>query len=134
LEQSLLWLAKVVRGEVTVPRQEIDRGQGWDAALARAKSIVDGKTHGASPGVTRALELLELARENDLDRGYAAESEALADVLMTDELRAGLYSFNLVQKRARRPVGAPSKDLARPVTLVGIVGAGLMASQLARLF
>jgi 3-hydroxyacyl-CoA dehydrogenase/enoyl-CoA hydratase/carnithine racemase len=134
LEQSLLWLARVVRGEVTVPRQEIDRGAGWDAALARAKSIVDSKTHGASPGPTRAVELLELARANDLDRGYAAETEALADVLMTDELRAGLYSFNLVQKRAKRPAGAPDRSLARPVTKVGVVGAGLMASQLALLF
>ena len=53
---------------------------------------------------------------------------------MSDELRAGLYSFDLVQKRAKRPVGAPDRALARPVTKVGIVGAGLMASQLALLF
>ncbi|MBA3527774.1 MAG: 3-hydroxyacyl-CoA dehydrogenase family protein, partial [Propionibacteriaceae bacterium] len=32
---------------------------------------------------------------------------------------------------ARRPAGAPDEELARPVTKVGIVGAGLMASQLA---
>src|SRR5690606_10671584 len=35
---------------------------------------------------------------------------------------------------AKRPAGAPDKSLARPVTKVGIVGAGLMASQLALLF
>ncbi len=134
LEQSLLWLAGVVNGEITVPRKEIDRGEAWDAALAKAKAIADGKTHGASPGVTKALELLELARGNDLTVGYAAETAALADVLMTDELRAGLYSFNLVNKRARKPAGAPDKSLARPVTKVGVVGAGLMASQLALLF
>ena len=53
---------------------------------------------------------------------------------MTDEeLRAGLYAFDLVQKRAKRPTGAPDKGLARPVTTVGVVGAGLMASQLALL-
>ncbi|HEY2698055.1 MAG TPA: 3-hydroxyacyl-CoA dehydrogenase NAD-binding domain-containing protein [Pseudonocardiaceae bacterium] len=134
LEQSLLWLAGVVNGEIPVPRKEIDRGDAWDAALAKAKAIADGKTHGASPGVTKAVELLELARANDLAKGYAAEAEALADVLMTDELRSGLYSFNLVNKRARKPAGAPDKKLARPVTKVGIVGAGLMASQLALLF
>jgi 3-hydroxyacyl-CoA dehydrogenase len=39
-----------------------------------------------------------------------------------------------VQKRAKRPVGAPDAQLARPVHKVGIVGAGLMASQLALLF
>ncbi|RZQ61376.1 3-hydroxyacyl-CoA dehydrogenase NAD-binding domain-containing protein [Amycolatopsis suaedae] len=134
LEQSLLWLAKVVRGEITPQRAEIDRGAGWDAAIARAKSIVDGKTKGASPGAAKAVELLELARANDLDRGYAAETDALAQLLMDDTLRAGLYSFNLVNKRAKRPAGAPDRSLARPVNKVGIVGAGLMASQLALLF
>ena len=53
---------------------------------------------------------------------------------MSDELRAGLYAFNLVQKRAKRPAGAPDKALARKVTKVGVVGAGLMASQMALLF
>ncbi|WP_116103843.1 3-hydroxyacyl-CoA dehydrogenase NAD-binding domain-containing protein [Amycolatopsis thermalba] len=134
LEQSLLWLSKVVNGQVTPQRKEIDRGAGWDAAIARAKAIVDGKTKGASPGATKAVELLELARANDLDAGYAAETQALAQLLMDDTLRAGLYSFNLVNKRAKRPAGAPDKSLARKVTKVGVVGAGLMASQLALLF
>ncbi|XVV05782.1 3-hydroxyacyl-CoA dehydrogenase NAD-binding domain-containing protein [Actinosynnema sp. CA-248983] len=134
IEQSLLWLAKVVTGEVVPARREIDRGEAWDAAVARARAIVDGKTKGAAPGALKALELLELARSNDLDAGYAAETEALADVVMSDELRAGLYSFNLVQKRAKKPAGAPDKSLARKVTKVGIVGAGLMASQMALLF
>ncbi|RSM36529.1 3-hydroxyacyl-CoA dehydrogenase [Amycolatopsis balhimycina DSM 5908] len=134
LEQSLLWLAKVVNGEITPARPEIDRGSAWDAAIARAKSLVDGRTHGASPGATKAVELLELARENDLDRGYAAETDGLAELLMSDVLRAGLYSFTLVNKRAKRPAGAPDKNLARKVNKVGIVGAGLMASQLALLF
>ncbi|WP_018684657.1 3-hydroxyacyl-CoA dehydrogenase NAD-binding domain-containing protein [Actinokineospora enzanensis] len=134
LERSLVWAVGVINGEISVQRKEIDRGAGWDAAMERARGIVQGRTKGASPGATKALELLELARGNDLDAGYAAETEALADVLMTDPLRAGLYSFNLVQKRAKRPAGAPDKSLARPVTKVGIVGAGLMASQMALLF
>jgi 3-hydroxyacyl-CoA dehydrogenase len=45
-----------------------------------------------------------------------------------------MYAFDLVQKRAKRPVGAPPKELARKVTKVGIIGAGLMASQFALLF
>jgi 3-hydroxyacyl-CoA dehydrogenase/enoyl-CoA hydratase/carnithine racemase len=134
LEQSLSWLSGVVNGSVTVSRPSFDREAGWDAAIARARTFVDARTHGASPGASKAVELLELARHNDVDRGYAAETEALADVVMGDELRAGLYSFNLVRKRARRPAGAPDKSLARPVTKIGIVGAGLMASQMALLF
>ncbi|MCS7482740.1 3-hydroxyacyl-CoA dehydrogenase NAD-binding domain-containing protein [Umezawaea endophytica] len=134
LEQSFAWLSKVLAGEITPPRKEIDRGEGWDAAVARAKAIVHGKTKGASPGALKALELLELARENDLDRGYEAETRFMTDVLMTDTLRSSLYSFGLVQKRAKKPAGAPDKELARKITKVGVVGAGLMASQMALLF
>ena len=68
------------------------------------------------------------------DEGFAAEDEVLADLLLSDELHAGLYAFDLTQKRARKAAGAPDKSLARPVTKVGVVGAGLMAAQIALLF
>ncbi|MDA3649547.1 3-hydroxyacyl-CoA dehydrogenase NAD-binding domain-containing protein [Saccharopolyspora indica] len=134
IEESIRWAVRVINGEQAVSRPEIDRGKGWDDAVARAKGIVESRTHGASPAVTKAVELIELARGNDLDAGYAAETEALADALMSDELRSGLYSFDLTQKRAKRPAGAPDKSLAREVKKVGVVGAGLMAGQLALLF
>ena len=102
--------------------------------MARGRAIADARTHGYAPAPYRALDLIELARTADRDDGFAAEDEALADLVMGDELRAGLYAFDLVQKRARRPVGAPDPSAARPVTKVGVVGAGLMAGQLALLF
>ena len=34
LEQSLLWAARVLTGEVTVERPEVDRGEAWDQAVA----------------------------------------------------------------------------------------------------
>ena len=134
LEQSLLWAARVLKGEVTVERPEVDRGEAWDAAVAKGRSIADARTGGASPAAYRALDLIAAAKNGSRDEGFAAEDEALADLIMTPELLASLYSFDLVQKRAKRPAGAPDKALARPVTKVGIVGAGLMASQLALLF
>ncbi|OPC80626.1 3-hydroxyacyl-CoA dehydrogenase [Embleya scabrispora] len=134
LAQSLVWAAQVVSGEIVVERPEIDRGAGWDAAVARGRAIADSKVHGASPAPYRALEIIDAARDGDVQAGFDAEDDALADLIMGDELRAGLYSFNLVQKRAKRPAGAPDRGLARPVTKVGVVGAGLMASQLALLF
>lgn len=134
IERSLLWAASVLRGELVVERPEIDRGQAWDDALARGKAIADARLRGATPAPYKALELIALARTASFEEGTAAEDEALADLVMSDELRAGLYAFDLVQKRAKRPVGVPDKSLARPVTKVGVVGAGLMASQLALLF
>ena len=134
LEQSLLWAAQVLTGAVQVERPEIDRGEAWDQAVAKVRAGVDAKLNGAAPAPYRALDLVQLAKTADRAEGFAAEDEALADLIMSEELRAGLYSFDLVQKRAKRPVGVPDKSLARPVSKVGIVGAGLMASQLCMLF
>jgi 3-hydroxyacyl-CoA dehydrogenase/enoyl-CoA hydratase/carnithine racemase len=133
LEQSLLWAADVLAGKVTVDRPEADK-DAWDAAVARAEGIVQSKTGGASPAARKAVELIAGARDADRDAGFAAEDDALEAMSRTPELIASLYAFDLVQKRAKRPAGAPDKALARPVTKVGIVGAGLMASQLALLF
>lgn len=135
LEQSIIWAAGVIAGETKVEREPVsDDAAVWEAAAAAATKLADAKTARKSPSPYRAIELVTAARTAERDAAFAAEDEALADLLMGDELRAGLYSFDLVQKRAKRPAGAPDKALARPVGKVGIVGAGLMASQLAMLF
>ncbi|HEX4791107.1 MAG TPA: 3-hydroxyacyl-CoA dehydrogenase NAD-binding domain-containing protein [Actinospica sp.] len=133
LEESLAWAAAVIRGELVVERREYPE-QEWTAALERGRQIADSRVHGATPAPYLALDLIGKARTNSRSEGFDAEDEALADRIMSEEVRSGVYSFNLVQKRAKRPVGAPDKSLAKPVTKVGVVGAGLMASQLATLF
>jgi 3-hydroxyacyl-CoA dehydrogenase/enoyl-CoA hydratase/carnithine racemase len=134
LEQSLAWTASVLDGDTEVVRPEIDRGEAWDRAVERGRAIADDKVHGAAPAAYRALDIIASARNGDLRPGFDAEDEALADLIMGGELRSGIYAFNLVNKRGKRPAGAPDKSLARPVSKVGVVGAGLMASQLALLF
>jgi 3-hydroxyacyl-CoA dehydrogenase/enoyl-CoA hydratase/carnithine racemase len=135
LAQSLRWAADVVKGDVVVERADVTAdAEAWDAAVAAGRAFADAKVRGAAASPYTALDLIAAARTSTRDEGFAAEDEALADLVMGDELRAGLYSFDLVQRRAKRPVGAPDKSLARPITKVGVVGAGLMASQLALLF
>ncbi|MCM4083269.1 3-hydroxyacyl-CoA dehydrogenase NAD-binding domain-containing protein [Paractinoplanes hotanensis] len=133
LERSLEWAAAVVDGELTVQRPEVDKDM-WEGVLFFAKQQLDEKLHGAVPSANKALELLALAKDSSFEDGTAAETQVLADLIMGDESRASLYAFDLVQRRAKRPVGVPDKSLARKVTKVGIIGAGLMASQLALLF
>jgi 3-hydroxyacyl-CoA dehydrogenase/enoyl-CoA hydratase/carnithine racemase len=134
LEESLRWAARVLDGSVTVERAPLADAASWDAAVAATRFLTDGKLHGAAPAPYRALDLVAAARTATRDEGFAAEDAALADLLLSDELRAGLYAFDLVQKRAKRPAGAPDRALARKVTKVGVVGAGLMAAQIAMLF
>jgi 3-hydroxyacyl-CoA dehydrogenase/enoyl-CoA hydratase/carnithine racemase len=134
LERSLAWAADVVTGATVVERAEVDRSEMWDAVVGFARGQLDEKLHGAAPAAYRALDLIAMAKTAPFGQGAAAEDEALADLVLSDQLRAGLYAFDLVQRRAKRPAGAPDKALARDVSKVGIVGAGLMASQLALLF
>jgi len=148
LEESLRWAARILGGTETVtryagspaaslglpPAAAVGEAGEWDAAVSTARFLLDGKLHGAAPAPYRALDLVAAARTASRDEAFAAEDEALADLLLSDELRAGLYAFDLVQKRARQPAGAPERALARPVTKVGVVGAGLMAAQIALLF
>ncbi|PZM89209.1 MAG: 3-hydroxyacyl-CoA dehydrogenase, partial [Actinobacteria bacterium] len=128
LERSLEWAAGVVRGDITVTRPDVDRSM-WDGVLAFARQALDQRLHGAAPAAYRALELLALAKDASFADGTAAEDEALADLLMSEELRSGVYAFDLVQRRAKRPVGAPPPELAREGTKGGHVGAGLVAPQ-----
>jgi len=134
LEQSLIWAAGIINGDVTLDREDVDKGQAWDDAVAAGRANAKAKIGEAAPAPHRALDLIELAKDADKATCFAAEDEALADLVMSEELRAGLYSFDLVQRRAKRPVGVPDRKLARKVTKVGVVGAGLMASQMALLF
>ncbi|MCW2522861.1 MAG: putative fatty acid oxidation complex alpha subunit, partial [Frankiales bacterium] len=134
LAESLKWAVAVLDGSVALSRPEVDRGPDWAAAVAAGRAFADARVHGGAPAPYRALDLIDLARTATFAEGVAAEDEALADLIMSPELRSGLYAFDLVNKRAKRPAGAPDRALARKVGKVGVVGAGLMAGQLALLF
>lgn len=131
LEQSLVWTADVLAGRAAPVRGEIESPEEWDAVVAGARAQLDLRLHGAKTAPYRALDLVAAARTADRDSAFAAEDDALTELIMSDQLRAGLYAFDLTSRRARKPAGAPPAELARPVRSVGIVGAGLMAGQLA---
>jgi 3-hydroxyacyl-CoA dehydrogenase/enoyl-CoA hydratase/carnithine racemase len=99
----------------------------------RARNQLDDSVHGAAPAPYRALDLIEGSAAWSLEEGYRAEEEAIADLIRSPQARASLYAFDLVERRAKQDAGRPQAE-SRPVRKVGIVGAGLMATQLATLF
>jgi 3-hydroxyacyl-CoA dehydrogenase/enoyl-CoA hydratase/carnithine racemase len=133
LEKSIAFAASVVNGTTQIARQDHTADEkAWQSAIATGKAIAAKKYGGADIAAPRlALELIGAARTNTLDAGFKAEEDALADLNMSDPLRASIYAFNLIQKKRKKVEGAPKAALARKVTKVGVVGAGLMASQLA---
>jgi 3-hydroxyacyl-CoA dehydrogenase/enoyl-CoA hydratase/carnithine racemase len=98
----------------------------------KARSRLDGQLHGAAPAPYRALDLIEGAATWSLEEGYRAEEDALAELLPGPQAQASVYAFDLIERRAKRGVGIPDAK-PRRVQKIGIVGAGLMARQLALL-
>ena len=98
----------------------------------KARARLEGQVHGAAPAPYRALDLIEGAATWSLDEGYRAEEGALAELLPGPQAQASIYAFGLVERRAKRGVGVPDAE-PRRVEKVGLVGAGLMARQLALL-
>ncbi|MCD0443852.1 3-hydroxyacyl-CoA dehydrogenase NAD-binding domain-containing protein [Glycomyces sp. A-F 0318] len=133
LEESLDWAVKVATGEITVQRPEVDR-DSWPQVIAGVRHLVEEKVHNASAAAVRAVDLLELARTASFEEGSLAEDEALADLEAGPQFQASIYAFNLVRALGKRPEGAPSPGLAKEVGKVGVVGAGLMAGQIALMF
>ncbi len=133
LEKSIGFAANIISGKVKIERKDFSKDDAaWTNAIATGKAAVAKKYGGADIAApARALELIAAARSNSLGEGFDAEDQALADLTMSNPLRASLYAFNLMQKKRKKVEGAPKPALARKVAKIGVVGAGLMASQLA---
>ncbi len=134
IERSIAFAVSILSGAKKIERKDYSNDPAWESALATGKAAALKKFGGAQiPAPTKALELIASAQTNTLSQGFDAEDQVLADLMMSDSLRASLYAFNLIQKKRKKVEGAPKPALARKVTKVGVVGAGLMASQLALL-
>lgn len=132
LEKSVEFVANVLNGSKKIERTDYSNDPHWDKAIATGKAAAMKKYGGADiDAPRRALELIADAQTATRSSGFEAENNALADLTLSDPLRASLYAFNLIQKKRKKVEGAPKAALARKVTKVGVVGAGLMASQLA---
>ena len=131
LDESIAFARELAeRGGIERPEPDFSE---LETILRRARSDVDDSVHGAAPGPYRALDLIEGAATWSLEEGYRAEEDAIAELLPSRQAQASIYAFDLVERRIKRGVGVPDAK-PRRIERVGIVGAGLMATQLATLF
>jgi 3-hydroxyacyl-CoA dehydrogenase/enoyl-CoA hydratase/carnithine racemase len=124
-----LELAGGLRIERGVPEADLDE------VLRGERAQVDDAVHGAAPAPYRALDLIEGACSGwTLEESHRAEEEAVAELLPGRHAQASLYAFDLVERRAKRRPTLLARSSPNKVEKVGIVGAGLMARQIATLF
>lgn len=117
---------------LSVDRAEPDWSE-LDNIVRKTRAKIDDAVHGATRAPYVALELIAGARDWSLDEGYAAEEDAMAELLVSRQAQSAAYAFTVVERRSKRPPNLPDAKPS-PVQKVGIVGAGLMATQLATLF
>ena len=138
LEDSIAWADGVLTRRIRVRRKTapgfIERTFVWPQAIRVARASVASKIGRVAKSPFAALDLLEYTRTASRLDSFAREDDILSDLISGDQFQASMYAFNLVQKHAKKPSGAPDPKLAQPVTKVGVIGAGLMARQFALLF
>jgi 3-hydroxyacyl-CoA dehydrogenase/enoyl-CoA hydratase/carnithine racemase len=132
VDESLAFLLAKVEEDAGKRRPDAELADVAEV-VRKARSRLDGQVHGATPAPYRALDLVEGAATWSLEEGYRAEEDALAELLPGPQAQASIYAFDLIERRAKRGVGVPGAE-ERRVQKVGMVGAGLMARQLALLF
>ncbi|WP_307027359.1 3-hydroxyacyl-CoA dehydrogenase NAD-binding domain-containing protein [Arthrobacter globiformis] len=105
------------------------------AALEDIRTQLDTRLHGAAPAPYRALKLIADAATDPSGQvaDPTTEIRSFGELLLSDEARASIYAFHVTQSLAKNPAGRPTAE-PLPVRAVGVVGAGLMASQLALVF
>ncbi|MGA1170852.1 MAG: 3-hydroxyacyl-CoA dehydrogenase NAD-binding domain-containing protein [Aquiluna sp.] len=137
LEESLAWADEVIGGKKVKRKHEpgaVEKATMWGPAVSIARSTVEEKLGKVPLSPYLALDLIAAAKSGSKEAAFRREDDAIEELIASDQFRASIYAFNLVQKHAKKPSGAPDKALARKVSKVGVLGAGLMASQFALLF
>jgi 3-hydroxyacyl-CoA dehydrogenase/enoyl-CoA hydratase/carnithine racemase len=131
VDESLAYAVELVEAG-GIERAEPDWSE-LDTIMRKARSRVEDAVHGATRAPYVALELIRAAKELTVEQGYAAEEAAMGELLVSPQAQASAYAFTVVERRAKKGAGVPGVP-PRKVQKVGIVGAGLMATQLATLF
>jgi 3-hydroxyacyl-CoA dehydrogenase/enoyl-CoA hydratase/carnithine racemase len=131
LDDSIEWLVRAVE-EARPPRAAVDLSDALEVC-AKARNAVDDAVHAVALAPYRALQLIAGTATWTIAEGYAAEEDALADLLPGPQAQAGVYAFDLIERKVKKGLGIPDAK-PRPIQEVGVVGAGLMATQLAILF
>jgi len=131
VDESLAYAVELA--EAGGPEREAPDWSDAETILRKARSRVDDAVHGATRAPYVALDLIAGAQTWSLEEGYAAEEAAMGELLLSPQAQASVYAFTVVERRTKKPAALPDAK-PRPVNKVGIVGAGLMATQLATLF
>ncbi len=133
------WAKRYARGEVEPRRRPaplvvrarraiLERlGAGRDLVFKQAEKQVRARTGGKYPAPLRAIEAVRAGLGRPMPEALATEARIVGPLLASDTCKAlaGLY---LLSEEAKKQAA----DAARPVTRLGVLGAGIMGAGIAQ--
>ncbi|HZD03381.1 MAG TPA: 3-hydroxyacyl-CoA dehydrogenase NAD-binding domain-containing protein, partial [Longimicrobiales bacterium] len=90
------------------------------------------RTGGHYPAPLKILEVLRKHLGSTVERSLAAEARAAGELITSTVCKNLIHVFHL-RERARKDAGVAPGTEARPVTTVGVLGAGVMGGGIAQL-
>ena len=134
VDESLALLERLITGEEKIERKPVDPKMS-DELYNNTKLAILGKVHSGAVAPYKALDLIKGAAGWSWDEGFEQESQTLADMIKSNQFLSSVYAFDLTQRRAKKLPGRPPREVkGYNINKIGIIGAGLMASQMALLF
>ena len=106
---------------------------GRAVVLAMARRQVMSSTGGHYPAPLRILDVLKKHAGGSVEESLAAEARAAAELVVSPVCKNLLHVYYL-REGARKGTGVPRTDVEpRPVSVLGILGAGVMGGGIAHL-
>jgi 3-hydroxyacyl-CoA dehydrogenase/enoyl-CoA hydratase/carnithine racemase len=135
LDDSIGFLEDIITGTEKVEIRRKDAGEAIsEQQYQETLQSIRDKVHAGTQAPYRILDLIRDAATLSLQEGFAKEDEALAEMITSRQFKASVYAFDLVQRRAKKLPGRPEGIAGHKIAKIGVIGAGLMASQMALLF
>ncbi|MBX3247578.1 MAG: fatty acid oxidation complex subunit alpha FadJ [Myxococcales bacterium] len=103
---------------------------GRTLLFREARKALHAKTRGNYPAQDRILDVVKAGLEGGLDAGLDAEAKAFGELVMSAESKA-LRSIFFATQALKKDRGTDEDVEPRPITRVGMLGAGLMGAGIA---
>ncbi|MFY0671747.1 MAG: 3-hydroxyacyl-CoA dehydrogenase, partial [Aquiluna sp.] len=101
LEESLAWADEVIGGKKVKRKHEpgaVEKATMWGPAVSIARSTVEEKLGKVPLSPYLALDLIAAAKSGSKEAAFKREDDAIEELIASDQFRASIYAFNLVQK------------------------------------
>jgi len=97
--------------------------------FGKARKAVLSQTHGNYPAPLKAIDVMEFAMSNGVERGMAREVEEAAELVNNDVAKNLVQLFFLMEESKKDPFDIKPKS----IDYVGVLGAGVMGGGIAQI-